>query len=251
MRRGIPYGFSHGNCAEEAPGVTGVTEGIIPVIRWSDYSLASGGGFAILDRGIPARELVGNTAILLLHNVCDTYYGRKVTWMADPGKQTYCYAIVPHTQGWDEADIPRTAWEYNSPAIAAVGFSAPRSESFVETSDNVIIQAMRRVDDEIELRLVECLGKSGQASLKINLPHAEAALADLLGRNRLKLPHGPRYTFDVRPQQIVTMRLRTRQTVKAIQALRSFDSVIPPAKREYMRNARNPKLIGHPPRKPQ
>jgi hypothetical protein len=47
------------------------------------------------------------------------------------------------------------------------------------------------------------------------------------------------------------MRLSTAQAVASVEALRSFDSLVPPAKRDFMRNARNPKLIGHPPRKDQ
>jgi hypothetical protein len=53
VRRGIPYGFALDNRPE-----------IVPVIRWSHYSL-EGGGVALFDRGIPARELEGNTALLI------------------------------------------------------------------------------------------------------------------------------------------------------------------------------------------
>ena len=47
----------------------------------------------------------------------------------------------------------------------------------------------------------------------------------------------------------MTIHLKTEQAVEPVQALRTFDSVIPAAKREFMRQARNPKLTGHPPRK--
>ena len=248
VRRGIPYGFSHGNCVNEVPGMTGLTKGILPAIRWSDYTFKSGGGLAILDRGVPGRELVGRTAILLLHNVCETYYKFPATWMGDQRKQTYSYAILPHAQNWDEADVPRLAWEYNSPPITAIGRPDPAPKSFVETSDNVVVEALRRQDSDIELRLVECLGKASQAWVKVHLPHAAAALTDLLGRNPLALPPGPQYTFAVRPQQIVTIRLTATGAVPPVQALRTFDPVIPEAKRGFMREARDPRLIGHPPK---
>jgi len=251
MRRGIPYGFSRGDCVNGVPGVTGVTKGILPAIRWSDYSFRSGGGLAILDRGVTGRELVGKTAILLLHNVCETYFKFPATWMGDQRKQSYAYAILPHERDWDGVNVARLAWEYNSPVIVAAGCPESVSKSLVETSDNVIVEALRCDFDQIEMRLVECLGKDGRAWAKVNLPHTTAALTDLLGRKPEALPPGQRYEFAVRPQQIVTMRLRTGQTVPPVQALRSFDTVVPQGKRAYMRTARNPRLIGHPPKAPQ
>jgi len=249
MRRGIPYGFSYGNCIEDIPGVTGLTKGILPAIRWSDYALKNGGGLAILDRGVSGRELVGQTAFLLLHNVCETYLKFPASWMGDKRKQTYAYAILPHAESWDRANIARQAFEYNSPVLAASGRLAGESASCVQTSDNVIVEAMRRVDACIELRLVECIGKTGQAWVQVDLPHTAAVMTNLTGEKPIALSNGPRYSFAVRPQQIITLRLTTRDAVDTAHALRTFDSVIPEDKREFMRQARNPKLIGHPPRK--
>jgi alpha-mannosidase len=249
VRRGIPYGFSHGAWARKDSRLTGTTKGIIPAVRWSHYSLAGGGGVALLDRGAPGRELVGNTPILLLHNVCDKYYNRQVTWMNHKGRQTYEYALVIHEQPWSRANIPQIAWEHNNPVVAMAGRSVSSPQSFIETSDNVIVQALRREDSEIELRMAECLGEAGPARVKVNLPHASAALADLLGRKSQLLESDAEYTFEVRPQQIVTLRLGTSDTVPPVAALRSFDSVVPPGKRQYMRNSRNPRLVGHPPTK--
>jgi alpha-mannosidase len=247
LRRGIPYGFSHRVLTGKDSRLTRATEGIFPAIRWSDYGLESGGAVALLDRGVPARELVGSTAILLLHNVCDTYYKRPVTWMNHTGRQTYEYALVVREQPWNQANVPRMAWEYNNPVVAMAGRSVCGPESLVETSDNVIVQALRRDDVEIELRLMECLGESGPARIKVNLPHAGVALTNLIGQERRLLEGLGEYTFDVRPQQIVTLRLCASGTVAPVKALRSFDSVIPIDKRQYMRSSRNPRLVGHPP----
>jgi alpha-mannosidase len=249
VRRGIPYGFSHGTWARKDSGLTGITKGIIPAIRWSHYSLAGGGGVALLDRGAPGRELVGNTPILLLHNVCDKYYNREVTWMNHKGSQTYEYALFVHEQPWRQTNIPQMAWEYNNPVVAMVGRSVSGRQSFIETSDNVIVQALRREDSEIELRMAECLGEAGPVRVKVNLPHTAAHLTDLLGRKLRLLDGGTEYTFEVRLQQVVTLRFGANDAVAPAEALRSFNSVIPPGKRKYMRNCRNPRLRGHPPTK--
>jgi hypothetical protein len=124
----------------------------------------------------------------------------------------------------------------------------------VETSDDVIVEALRRVGDEIEMRLVESKGMGGQAMVKVNLPHQEAALTDMLGRTRILLSAYRRtgassaeYRFDIRSQQIVTLRLRVQDAVAPIKALTTFDPVVPEAKRLYTRSFKHPELLGHTP----
>ena len=95
--------------------------------------------------------------------------------------------------------------------------------------------------------MVECLGQAGRASVRVNLPHAAAPRTDLLGGNRQSLAGGPVYDLDVRPQEIVTLRLRTPQAAPPVEALRSFEPLIPEAKRAFMRSSKNPQLLGHPP----
>jgi len=165
-------------------------KGIIPVIRWSDYALAGGVGVALLDRGVPARELAGNTVILLLNNVCESYYGRPVTWMAQRGQQSYAYALLPHGSGWPEANIPQAAWQFNAPVMAACGYTMPAAKSFIQTSENVVVEALRREGNEIELRLVECLGQAGDATVTVDLPHDQAMRTDLMGEHRQPLSGG-------------------------------------------------------------
>ena len=75
VRRGIPCGFSHGAWAKPNPNLVGWTKGIVPAVRWSHYSLAGGGGVAILDRGLTGRELNERTPIIYLLNATDKYYG--------------------------------------------------------------------------------------------------------------------------------------------------------------------------------
>ena len=269
VRRGIPYGFSHGACSPKNPSpqkpsgknpqLVGLTAGITPAVRFTDYSFQRGGGVAILDRGLPGRELVDNTPILLLHNVCDAYaiawkindqeFSKPSLWMNAKGKQVFEYALFAHEQDWPNAGVPRAAWEYNSPVVAVPGQAVSQAGSFCQTSPNVIVEALRRVGDEIELRMVECLGQAGTASVRVDLRHTEACRTDLRGQRRQPLAGRPEYRFEVQPQEIVTIRLRTSQVAPPIEALRSFDSVIPLPKQAFMRDSKNPKLLGHPPSK--
>jgi len=248
-RRGIPYGFSHGTWPSqisnlESPGPAGFADGILAAIRWSHYQFERG-GVAILDRGLPGRELTGQTPVLFLLNAQEIYMGYPCAWLSGRGRHNFSFALVAHDGEWKTARIPQMAWEFNSPPMAAANVAKAEPKSFVQTSDNVIVQAMRREGSEIELRLAECLGVAGTAQVVLNLPHREAALTDLVGNRRQPLSGGPAYSFPVRPQQIVTLRFRTETTVADIQPLVSWEPLVPPAKRAALNTKLDKK--GHPP----
>lgn len=253
VRRAIPYGFAHAPWAEPKADLPGLNAGILPVIRWSDYTLREGGGVAFFDRGVPSRELVGSKVTLVLNNVCDRYYWDAADWTNGKGLRRFQYALYAHEAPWAQARVPHLAWEYNAPPSVASETSLTRDLSFVETSPNLILEALRRTGSEIELRMVECLGAAGPAYVKIALPHLSAALTDLVGERRSPLKARGKsremieYAFDVRPQQILTLRLKAPSAVAPVRALTTFDSVVPAAKRAATRGFKHPDLKGHPP----
>jgi hypothetical protein len=245
-RRGIPYGFSHGTLGVPDAEMSGYVKGIMPAIRWSDYALADGGGVAILDRGLPARELAGKTPVLFLLNAFDIYMGYRNPWLSGKPRQTMNFALYAHDSDWDAAQVPQLAWEYNCPPIVAAGVKPAEAKSFVETSDNVVVEALRREGDFIEMRLVECLGHAGTAKVTLGLPHEKAFITDLTGGNAKPLAGGPAYEFPVRAQQIVTLRFKTARPVENIQPLLKWDELVP-AKKLPQLQKKLPNAIGHPP----
>jgi alpha-mannosidase len=181
-------------------------------------------------------------------------WDQHTAWMSGRGKQRYQYALLAHETPWEQARIPQLAWDYNAPPLVVVGVAEHEAKSYVETSGNVLVEALRRVGDEIEMRMVECQGASGEARVKVNLPHKGAALTNLLGQNPKPLPAagttrtgGAEYRFEIRPQQIVTLRLKTPEAVAPIQALTTFAPLIPERKRQYTLTYRHPELVGEPP----
>lgn len=236
-RRGIPFGFSL-----DAKFMSGIQ----PVIRWSDYATPGKGGVSLLDRGLTGREINNNIPILYLYNATDKYWGYFNPWLSGKGPHEFEYALYAHDADWATARVPQQAWEYNCPPIRVDGCKQPETKSFVTTSKNLIAEVMRRDGNDIELRLVECVGVAGNAEVTVNLPHRSAALTDLVGGHAVPLSGGATYRFPVKPQQIITIRLKTGQPVAAIEPLTEWDSLVPPNKlgalHEYLKNK-----MGHPP----
>ncbi|MCC6126319.1 MAG: hypothetical protein IT426_15275 [Pirellulales bacterium] len=245
-RRGIPYGFSHGSLGASDPEMPGLVKGIMPAIRWSDYSTAEGEGVAILDRGLPGRELVGKTSVLFLMNAHDIYMGYRNPWLSGKPRQKFQFALYAHNGDWDTAKVPERAWEYNCPPVIVPGVKQAEAKAFVQTSNNVLVEALRREGDFIEMRLVECKGRAGTAKVTLGLPHEKAFMTDLNGDRAQPLAGGPSYEFPVRAQQIVTLRFKTAQPVDKIEPLLKWDELVPAAKLPMLQK-KLPDVKGHPP----
>jgi len=244
IRRGIPYGFSHGAWAQPNAELHGWTKGIVPAVRWSHYSLSSGGGVALFDRGLTGREIDDRTPIVYLYNATDKYYGHPNSWLSGAGKHQFAYALMAHEGEWKDARIPNIAWEYNCPPVPLPGRAAAMPKSFLSASPNVIVEALRRIGDEIELRLAEIAGDAGNAEILLDLPHQGAWLTDLTGARRKPLAGGPRYRFAVRPQQIVTVRFGAGSAVAVPEPIKQWDELAPAEKRPALHEYSA--LKGHP-----
>jgi alpha-mannosidase len=221
IRRGIPFGFSRDD---------GLISGIVPAVRWSDYSSPGEGGVALLDRGVTGREINGRVPVIYLLNTSEDYYGFPNRWLGGKGRRRLEYALVAHDGDWAEARVPQLAWEYNDAVTVAPECRVAGPRSFAQTSDNVIVEALRRDGPDVEMRLVEALGQPGVARVRLDLPYEDAALTDLTGGHAQSLGRGPALEFPVRPQQIVTLRFRTARPVAEVEPLLEWDALVPPAK---------------------
>ncbi len=238
IRRGIPFGFSRDD---------NTITGIVPAVRWSDYAVPGQGGVALLDRGVPGREINTNTPVIYLLNATDKYYGYTNSWLSGKGCHRFEYALVAHADDWAMAQVPQRAWEYNCPVTIATDCAPSGPQSFGQTSDNVIVEAMRREGADIEMRLFEALGQSGTARGRLNLPYTAAASTDLTGGHAQPLAAGPDWQIPVRPQQIITLRFHTANPVAEIKPLTEWDELVPPGKRAALHQYL-PDKKGHPPR---
>jgi hypothetical protein len=237
--RGIPFGTS----------ALLRSDFVHPAIGWSAVSLAEGGGLALLDRGVPGRELSGNMMILPLLNAYDAYRGKPNPWLSGRGEHRFDYSIVPLETGWREASVPLRAHERNAPPIVQLlstgGDLSSTQRSWLRTSDNVIVESVRRVGTELEIRLVEWTGTSGTGTVELGFSTGAAYLTDALGANRQLLGAGGPLHFDLRPQQIVTIRVETPTAVPDVPPLTTFRDLVPPAKAASLEKRHS--LSGQPP----
>ncbi|MCX6619509.1 MAG: hypothetical protein NTY38_00210, partial [Acidobacteria bacterium] len=224
--RGIPYGFADGSPKES----------VLPAIRWSNYQLATGSGLALLDRGLTGHEFNPNTLTLVFLNAVSKYMKLPNPMLEGRGTREFAYAIVPHAGPWRNAAIPRLAYEFNSPPLAVGSVAQAGAEPLLDTSPNVIVEAVRRVGRQLEVRLYETDGQAGTAELRLNLPHSAATLTNLLGEkpSPLAAVEPNRYRFPIRAQQIVTLRFATATAVAEPQPLRDWAPLVPENKRKAL-----------------
>jgi alpha-mannosidase len=234
--RGVPYGFAENS----------QSEAVIPAVRWSAYDL-TGGSLALLDVGVPGRELTGDTASVALLNAHEAYRGKPNPWLSGAGRQTFRTAILASAGSWRDMAVPRRAWEMNSPPLILAGTPGiPPGRSWLTTSDNVIVESVRRVGGDLEIRAVDWTGRGGAGYVEVHLPHGAAVRADALGENHQPLAGGPRYELTLTPQQIVTLRLALGgPPIPASPPLTPFRALVPPAKLPSL-EIRHQKA-GHPP----
>lgn len=254
-RRGIPYGFSEWKDRRQLPRDAYLdyyqvalkdADAILPAVQWSDHELVTGDGVAVLDRGLPGREVNGRTVSLHLLNSVSDYRGLSNAWLSGKPPQSFSYAVVAHEGDWRRARIAPLAWEFNSPPLVVDHAAAPAPErSWLSTSENLILEALRREEGFVELRLTEWKGLTGTAEVDIAIPHRDASLTNLVGENVAALGGTGKYHFDVMPQQIVTLRLHTDSLLEPVTVVRSWDELVPRPKRRYSKTRFLDK--GHPP----
>lgn len=257
--RGIPYGFASINPSHPfhplpeyevgESGLHGFSDAILPAVRWSHYQVAGGVGVGLLAHGLTAHELNGHIVTLGLFNAHAKYYGWPNELMGGRGTHLFRYAFIPHSGSWSGAHIPQRAWEFNGPVFAKARSKAATPQSFLETSDNIIVGALRRDKRQIELRFYEWKGQAGEAFVTILLPHHSGALTNLMGEHPVAIEGGPTYRFPVKPQQIVTMRFDVDSDVVSPELVAEWRPLVPPNKQPDL--DRRILLKGHPPFRPK
>ncbi|HET7703613.1 MAG TPA: hypothetical protein VFK35_09445 [Candidatus Limnocylindrales bacterium] len=105
------------------------------------------------------------------------------------------FAVLPHDGSWESAGVLEAAEAYHLPFLSAAGTAArdarpgtdePADGLSVE-GHGVVLTALRRRSDELELRLVAMTASPTVASIR-GRPFVEARIVDVLGRAGDELP---------------------------------------------------------------
>jgi len=255
--RGIPFGASEGppgeNWLEPPPywlarasehRQFGYSAAVMPALGWSDYRLAAGGGLTLVEDGLAMHEFAPDRLTLGLINAVGAYRGLPNEELRGLGKHQFRFALIPHEGDWRVAEAPRRAREFSSPPLYFEQ-GQPLGE-LVRTSDNLMLEAVRRDGRDLEVRLTEWKSEAGMAWVECLVPHRAARRTNLLGEEPQPLARAARYRFAVAPQEIVTLRFELGSAVEAPPALRTWLPLVPESKRDGLRMRIREK--GHPPR---
>jgi alpha-mannosidase len=193
-----------------------------PAQNWMDYGDA-GRGVAILNRGLPGSNIAGNMMLLSLMRSARllSYGGLEQSTSSDTGLELgkrigFDYALLPHTGTWQEAGVYRAGLDFNNPLLSRPASvhagKLPARWGLTEISGgHVVLSALKPSrDGEIAVRVYEA---AGQPAHSVRM-HFAVPLALVREANLIEDPsgeiavHGNAFSFDLRPYEIKTFRLR-------------------------------------------
>ena len=131
---------------------------------------------------------------------------------ADMGRHQFAYAVMPHAGTWRDSGVVAEAMAFNAPILLAPGAAPSAVRSFASVDDpNLVLDTIKKAEDDesIVLRLYECHGGRGTASVKIDLPFKNASFCDILEREiGTALTRGNTIQVPYQPFKILSVKLK-------------------------------------------
>lgn len=204
----IPYGSVERPTTRNTPAEQAQFE--VPAQRWADISDATH-GLSLLNDCKYGYDAKGNVLRLSLL--------RSPEWPdphADEGHHEFTYSLYPHGGGWKDALTIRRGYELNYKLIALPtskheGKLSPE-HSFLQTkSDNVIVSAIKKAEDDgaLIVRFYEWAGKQGDIAIQLPPGATAASETDLMERpsGSLSLSSGE-LKVPTKPYEIKTVKVQ-------------------------------------------
>src|SRR4051794_8413071 len=208
----IPFGSVQRPTTRNTPAEQGQFE--VPAQRWADISDGKH-GFSLLNDckyGYDAKGNVLRLSLLRSPEYPDPH--------ADEGHHEFTYSMYPHGGDWKQALTIRQGYELNYRLISLpVGKhqgALPREHSFLQVgSDNVIVSALKKAEDEnaLVLRLYEWAGQQGDVTVQLPSAVASASVTDLMERPITSLKaSGNEVQVPTKAYEIQTVKLQLSGT---------------------------------------
>jgi len=182
---------------------------------WLDVS-DGGGGVALLTDALYGHSAVERSGGGVEVGLSLLKAGAWPDPEADRGRHVLRYALAPHAGTWQQAGVPRQALDLAVPLTVRLGV-APQPRSLLSlTCDaadahHVVAETVKVAwdGDGLVVRLYEAHNRRGTVTLHLDRPIRAAALATLDEVDLSPLDvSGSTVTLQVRPHQLVTVRLR-------------------------------------------
>ena len=177
----------------------------VPGHRWADLS-EHGYGVALLTDckyGYSTRDHVMRISLLRSPKSPDP--------QADMGNHRFAYAIAPHTGRWQDGGVVAQGITFNMPLAWASAKAAPKPVSFFSAdSPDLIIDTVKKAEDSdaVVVRLYECHGARGRATLRLGLPFTKAVKCNILEDDDQALHvQDNTITLDYTPYQLISLKL--------------------------------------------
>ena len=177
----------------------------VPGHKWADLS-EHGFGVALLSESKYGFSTLGDTMTLSLLRA-PKYPDPE----ADMGAHDFAYAVMPHAGGWREAGVVAEAHRFNALVLWAAG---GEHGSLAACDDpNLVLDTVKLAEDEDDamvVRLYECHGARGVATLRFGWEVGRAAFCNVLEEDSGEAKVSEARTVEVpyTPFQIITLKLR-------------------------------------------
>ena len=136
---------------------------------------------------------------------------------ADQGEHHFAYSLLPHKGRWNEATIA-AAYGLNDPVLVFRGQAETGTPgkgvadaSFISVDQaNVVLETIKRAENgrDVIVRLYESQRRRGPVTLRTGFTLADAWRTNLLEEEQVALAVTQHtVTFNIRPYEIVTLRL--------------------------------------------
>ncbi len=191
----------------------------VPALRWADLS-QDDYGVALLNDSKHGYDIHGNTIRLtsLRSPTPDRFKDSSVPDpLADRGKHTIRYSLVPHPGNWKEALVYRKAYEFNfNPYTKFIKTHQKKNElrekSFLKIEpNNVVLTAFKRCEEEpghLILRIYEIWGEKSEVRIELPIKPKRVFKTNLIEEpeEEIELDEG-KIKVDIGAYEVLTLRV--------------------------------------------
>lgn len=130
---------------------------------------------------------------------------------ADQQAHQFTYSFFPHAGSWQEAGVPKCAYDLNQPLYALLSDQEPKGTGFASCDNaNVVMDVLKLAEnaDGYILRLYEAFGRRGSVTVSFGESPHQVAECDLIERKIGDMAlDGSDMRFDLLPFEIKTFKI--------------------------------------------